>query len=115
MVAMPRAATVFLIRRNLAAVLRVGLADRADRADAHAVEIGAGLGGVALKIAVQRAILLRDGEFVAGAGEMIHADVVVARAEKSFEARAEDPEFFLAFGEMRRNDPCCFLSQGTCA
>ena len=89
-----------LIRRNLAAILRVGTADGADGADAHAVEVRAGFGGVALKISVQRAISLGDGEFVAGTREMVHADVEVAGAEKVFEAGAEDAEFFHALGQV---------------
>ena len=83
-------------------VLCVGVVDAADGADAHAVEVGAGFGGVALKIAMQRAISLRDGEFVAGLGEMVHANVLVAGVEEFLEAGAEDVEFLHAFGEM-----CC--------
>ena len=70
----------FGVARQLAIVLRVGGSDAADGADAHAVKIGAGLGGVALKIAMQRAIALGDGEFVVGFGEVVHADVLVAGA-----------------------------------
>ena len=89
---------------------------RADRADAHAVEVGAGFRGVALKIAVQRAIVLRDGQLVAGQREVVHADVEVAGAEKFLEAGAEDAEFFHALGQdALAKEPCCFLSQGTCA
>jgi len=46
---------------NVALVLGVGVLDAADGGDAHAVEIGAGFGGVALKIAMEGAILLGDG------------------------------------------------------
>ena len=55
-----------LIRGNFASILRVGFADGADRADSHAVKIGARLGGIALKIAVQRAIALGGSELVSG-------------------------------------------------
>ena len=116
MVAMPRVRDGFLIRGNFAAILRVGCADGADRAHAHAVEVRAGFGGVALKIAVQRAILLRDGEFVAGPREMVHADIKVAGAEKTFEAGAKDAEFFHSFGQVRlRTSLAVSCSQGTCA
>ena len=85
---------------------------RADRADAHAVEVGAGLRGVALKIAVQRAILLRDGQLVAGPREVVHADVEVAGVEKTFEAGAEDAEFFHAFRQMRlQTSPAVFSAR----
>ena len=75
MVAMPRRSTASVQRGNVAIVLGVGVFEAADGADAHAVEVGAGLGGVALKIAVQGAIVLGDGEFVVGLGEVVHADV----------------------------------------
>ena len=42
-------------------ILRVGGFETADGGDAHTVEAGTGFGGVALKIAVQRAVLLGDG------------------------------------------------------
>ena len=90
----------FCLSGDVAMVLRVGVSDAADGGDAHAVEVGAGLGGVALKIAVQRAILLRDGQFVAGFREVVHADVEVAGVEKFDEAGAENFEFFHAFGQM---------------
>src|SRR5271156_2504610 len=91
----------FLVRRNFAAILRVGRTDGTDRADAHAVKVCAGFRGVALKIAMQRAILLCDGQFIAGAREVVHANIEVARAEETLEAGAEDAEFFHSFGQVR--------------
>src|ERR1700723_308036 len=91
----------FLVRGNLAAILRVGRANGTDRADAHAVKVRARFRGIALKIAVQRAIFLRDGQFVAGTREVVHADIEVARAEKTFEAGAKDAEFFHSFRQVR--------------
>ena len=102
----------FGVARQIAIILRVGVSDAADGADAHAVEVGAGFGGVALKIAMQRAIALGDGEFVVGLGEMVHADVVIAGAEEFFEAGAEDAEFFHAFGEMRGEGALLFAQPG---
>ena len=97
-------------------ILRVGVLKRADGADAHAVEVGAGFGGVALKIAMQRALLLGDGEFIAGFGEMVHADVVVAGVEKLHQAGAEDFGIFpCPRARCVAKAPCCFLSQGTWA
>ncbi len=85
---------------DVALILGVGILDGADGSDAHAVEIGAGFGGVALEITMERAILLGDGEFVAGFGEVVHADVDIAGFEEFQEAGAEDFEFLHAFGEV---------------
>lgn len=67
---------------DIAMILGVGVLDAADRGDAHAVEVGARFGGVALKIAMESAILLGDGEFVTGLGEMVHADIEIAGFEE---------------------------------
>src|SRR5260370_8562517 len=48
----------FLPGRNIAVILCIGVLNAADGGDAHAVEVGARFGGVALKITVQRAVLL---------------------------------------------------------
>src|SRR5258708_31925821 len=81
--------------------LRVGVLNAADGGDAHAVEVGARFGGGALKIAVQRAILLRNGKLVARLGEVVHADVEIAGVEKLEQAHAEDFKFLHTFREMR--------------
>ena len=93
-------------------ILCIGVLDAADGGDAHAVKVGAGFGGVALKIAMQRAVLLRGGEFVAGFGEMVHADIEVAGIEELGEAGAEDFEFLHAFGEMRGEGALLFFQPG---
>ena len=85
---------------DVALVLGVGVLDAADGGDAHAVEVGAGFSGIALEIAVEGAILLRRGEFVAGFGEVVHPDVEIAGFEEFEETGAEDFEFLHAFGEM---------------
>src|SRR5205823_14939757 len=87
-------------RRNIAIILRVSALNATDCGDAHAVEVCAGFGGVALKIAVQGTILLRNGELVAGFCEMVHADVQIAGVKKLEKARAENLEFLHAFGEV---------------
>ena len=46
---------------KLAKILRVCVAKSADRGHAHTIEIGAGLGRIALKISVQRSARLRGG------------------------------------------------------
>src|SRR5260370_7971873 len=79
--------------RNIPVILRVGILNAADGGDAHAVEIGARFGGVALEIAVQRAVLLRNGEFVARLREVFHADVERARLEKFTDAFTNTLQF----------------------
>src|SRR6266478_6288230 len=79
------------------------------RGDTHAVEVGARFGGVALKIAVERAVLLRNGEFVAGLSEVVHADVEIPSLEKLEQAYAEDFEFLHAFREMCGEGALLFL------
>jgi len=85
---------------NVAVILGVGVLDARDGGDAHAIEVGAGFGGVALKIAVESAILLGTGEFVAGFGEVVHADVEVSGLDEFEQAGAENFELGHAFGEM---------------
>src|SRR5579859_6120853 len=97
---------------DVAVVLGVGVLDAADGGDAHAVEVGAGFGGVALEIAVERAILLGDGEFIAGLGEVVHADVEIAGFEKFQEAGAEDFKFLHALGEMARERALLLFEPG---
>ena len=93
-------------------ILRVGILKRADGGDAHAVQVGAGFGGVALKIAMQRSLLLRNGQLVAGLGEMVHADVEVACFDKLHQARAKYFEFLHAFGQMRGERALLFFEPG---
>src|SRR6266851_7016930 len=87
--------------RNIPVILSIGVLNAADGGDAHAVEVSARLGGVALKIAVQRAVSLRNGEFVPGLCEVVHADVEIAGLEKLEQAHAEDLEFLHAFRQVR--------------
>src|SRR6266513_1173299 len=87
--------------RNIAVILRIGVLNAADGGDAHAVEVGARFGGVALKIAVQRAVLLRNGKLVPRLREVVHADVEIAGLKKLEQAHAEDLKFFHAFRKMR--------------
>src|ERR1700676_398477 len=76
--------------RQVAEILRVSILDAADGGDTHTVEIGSGLGGVTLKIAVQRAVALRNSQFVIGFREMAHADVQIAGFEKCQQAIAKN-------------------------
>src|SRR5215470_6149027 len=80
----------FLPGGNVAMILRISGADTADGGNAHAVEVGACFCRVALKIAVQCAVLLRDGKLVAGLGEMVHTNVEVPRVDELEQASAEN-------------------------
>src|SRR5690348_14781877 len=99
----------FLPRGNVAVVLRVGRLDAADGGDAHAVKVGARLGRVALKIAVQRARLLRDCKFVAWFGKMIHANIKVTGLNELQQACAEDLELHHALGQVSDERALLFL------
>ncbi len=72
----------FLVLKQGFLVLHVQGADVTDRAHAEAHQVPACMGRVTLEAAMQRAVLLREGEAVIRQGEMVHADVDVAgRAE----------------------------------
>src|SRR6266403_6990 len=86
--------------RNIPVILRIGILNAADGGDAHAVEVGACFGGVALKIAVQRAVLLRNGKLVARLCEVVHADVEIAGFDELEQAGAENIKFLHAFREV---------------
>src|SRR5467141_4570472 len=88
-------------RRNIPVVLRIGVLNAADGGDAHAVEVGARFSGVTLKIALQRAILLRNGELVPRPRKVVHTNVEIAGFEKLEQAHAEDLKFFHAFRKVR--------------
>ena len=93
-------------------ILRVGVLDTADGRDTHAVKVGAGFRGVALEIAVEGAILLRNRELIAGLGEMIHADVEIAGVEEFGETHAKNFKFLHAFGKMRGEGALLFFEPG---
>ena len=82
-------------------VLSISGLNSADSGDAHAVQIRARLCRVPLKIAMQRALLLRDSKFVAWLGEMVHSDIQVAGLDEFQQARAKNLELSHAFREMR--------------
>src|SRR6185437_9657784 len=97
---------------NFAAILRVGFADGADRAHAHAVKIGSRLGGIALKISVQSAIALGGRKLVSRAREMVHPNVNVSGSQESFEAGAKDAELLGSFRQVRRKRALLFFQPG---
>src|ERR1700752_3005809 len=83
----------FRVAGQLAIILAVSGTNRTDRANAHSVEIGAGLCRITLEIAVQCAPFLSHRQFIARFGEMVHADVLIARVKEFLDGRAEYPEF----------------------
>src|SRR5260370_6310839 len=78
--------------RNVPVILSIGVLNAADGGDAHAVEVRACFCGIALKIAVQRAGLLRNGEVFTWLRKVVHADIEIAGLEKFEQAHAEDFE-----------------------
>ncbi len=90
----------------------VGIPESADRGDSHAVKIRAGFRRIALKIPVQRAILLRDGKFIAGLCEVVHANIEIAGFEKFQHPRSKNLKFLHAFGQMRREGALLLLQPG---
>ena len=73
-------------------VLRVGVAELADRADAEGDEVAVGVRRIALEIPVQRALAQRDRQLVAGQRKVVHADVDVARRGQLFHGQAQQRE-----------------------
>jgi hypothetical protein len=96
--------------RSLTGVLRVRVLDCADGGDAHSVEIRACFGGVTLKITMQGAIALRDGQFVILFGEVVHADIEIAGFEEVEKTVAENVELSHAFGK-KANEGALLLFQ----
>lgn len=68
-----------LVVVDVAAVLAVEVADLADRRDPETYQVTVPVRGVALEIALQGAVFLGAGQLVVGQGEVIHADIAVAR------------------------------------
>ena len=69
--------------------LPVGVLGRGDRRDPESVERGVGRGAVSLEIPVERPVALGDRELVVGPGEVVQANVDVARGS---ELRMRDRE-----------------------
>src|SRR6266446_1657908 len=90
----------FLPGRNVAVILGVGVLDSAYGGDAHSIKVGACLCRIALEIAVQCAVLLRNGEFVAGPREMVHANVDVAGFEEFQQAGSKDLKLLHTFRKV---------------
>ncbi len=63
-------------------VLAVGRADFSDRRHAQPDQVAVAIGRVALEIAVQPPLALRHRQVVVRLGEMVHADVDIARGEQ---------------------------------
>src|SRR5437764_2252928 len=102
----------FLPGGNVAVILRISRLNAADGGDAHTIEVGACFGGVALKIPVQRALLLRNGQFITGLGEMIHPDIKITRLDKLQQAGTENLELHHALGQVSDERALLFLQPG---
>ena len=85
-------------------VLEVHVVDRADRRDAHPVEVAPGVRRVALEVARERPVLLRLHDLVVGEREVVHPDVDVPGVHEALDARDEDRELLGALGEVRGED-----------
>ena len=69
---------LLIVKLQLFLVLRVAVANHADRRHPHPQQIGIALGGVSLEIAVQDAVALSNGQLIIRAGKMIHTDKLIA-------------------------------------
>src|SRR4029077_4311332 len=87
--------------RELLMILRVGVLNSADRRHAHAIQVRAGFCRVTLKIAMQRALPLRNCQFIFRLREVIHADIQVAGFEKLEQAGAKNLKFLHALRQVR--------------
>ena len=81
--------------------MRVAVLNPADCGDADAIKIGARLRRVALKIAVQRAVALRNSQLVVVLCEVVHADIQVSGFHKCQQAAAENLKLLHALGQVR--------------
>ena len=64
-------------------VLAVGGTDTANRRDAQANQVTVWLRAVALEVAVQAALALGHSQRVIGQGKVVHANIHIARRQKS--------------------------------
>ncbi len=76
-------------------VLVVGRPDAADRRHAEADQVAFRMRRVALEVALQPPLALRHREFVVRLGEVVHADVQVARARQAADGERQDVELGL--------------------
>lgn len=74
-------------------VLAVTIVNHADRSNTEPHKVAGGTRQVALEVATQRSLPLRDGQIVVRAREMIHADVHVTRDGQLFDRELKDGEF----------------------
>ena len=88
-------AQAMLVLGGLLDVLAVGIAHLADGGDAEADHVAVGVGGVALEVALQGAVLPGQGQLVVGQGEVVHADVDVAGGGQASDGELEQLELAL--------------------
>src|SRR5690554_2628394 len=81
---------------NVVFVLVIHIADLADGGYAHGDQVAIGVGGIALEVAMQLALCLRQRQLIIGFGKVIHADVDIARLQQTVDGVLQDIE--LGFG-----------------
>lgn len=106
--AVVEAVVVFLQRLS---VLAVAHADGADGRDAAGDQVGFGMRRIALEIAVQPALALRDRQFVLWLGEMIHADIDIAGVVQAADAQRQHVELGVGAGQVVFVDAALRLEQ----
>ena len=76
-------------------VLAVGGADFSDRGHAQPDQVAIAVGRIALEIAVQPPLSLRHRQIVVRLGEVVHADIDVARSEQRFDRIDHELQLYL--------------------
>ncbi|MNP08517.1 hypothetical protein D3C76_1005890 [compost metagenome] len=94
-----------LVIGDVVAVLGIEVADLADGGYAKTDEVAMSVGGVALEVALQRAIFLGAGQFVIRQGEMVHADVAITRRGQLLGGALEHFQLLCGAGQFQCVDP----------
>src|SRR4051812_2442338 len=90
-------------------VLVIRRADGADRRYAEADEIALRLRRIALEVALQPPLALRDGEIVVGPREVVHADIEIAGAREPAQGKGQDLQARLRRRQIGRHDAPLWL------
>src|SRR5437764_8774793 len=76
------------------AILRVRMANMTDRAHSEPKKVRFGMRGISLEIPVERAIIVRGNERIAGSCEVIHSDVLVSSRRQLLDCIDEELQLF---------------------
>ena len=98
-----------VVARQVARVLAEGGADVRDRAHAQSDQVAVAMGRVALEIALQRAGVLRLRKVIAGASEVVHANIAIACGRESLDTQAKQSQARCGIGQIGSDDlaRCC--------